>query len=336
MELSRRNLLQSLGILGTELLFSPQIQGYSSSAENHSPVVSQASVAHLAAITQQFRAMQRQGDSFIAGGVKSHIQTIQEALEQTVNDDRRHELWRVLAQTQTLAGFQPIKKTEQGRAKTFFEAAVASAQISGDALLIGASLGHLAHFSLREERNLIKAEQLLRQAQEFVPINHPLNGWFVLVMASLAEKEGHKQECEAYLTDAITNVHHLPQTSDTADLYFTDFSLTSAYIFAVNCWLVLENAEKAYRYLSEMNLEDLADNRRASAYCDASRACAMMGEFELAQQFAFQAIDKASSTRQLYVLPRCLMVAQTLQQKAPDKPYAVAITDYADVALQHN
>jgi len=197
MEPSRRNLLQAFGILGAELFISPQIQGHSSSVENQSLGVSQASFASLATITQRFRAMQRQGDAFIAGGIKSHIQTIQEALEHTLNDNRRYELWRVLAQTQTLAGFHFTKKKERGRAKTFLEAAVTSAQVSGDALLIGASLGHLAQFSLREEQNLKKAKQLLRQAQEFVPIVHPLNGWFVLVMASLAAKEGRKQQCEA-------------------------------------------------------------------------------------------------------------------------------------------
>ncbi len=132
----------------------------------------------------------------------------------------------------------------------------------------------------------------------------------------------------------MAKVHHLPQTPDTVDLYFTDFSLTSTHIFAVNCWLILGDAEKAYGYLNEMSLEDLADNRRASAYCDAFRACAMMGEFELAQRFAFQAIDKASSTQQLYVIPRCMTLAQTIQQKVPDKSYATAITDYAHLILQ--
>ena len=140
--------------------------------------------------------------------------------------------------------FNPTKKTERGRAKTFLEAAVASAQNSGDALLIGASLGHLAHFSLREEQNLMKATQLLHQAQEYVPIVHPLKGWFALVMASIAAKGGHKQQCEESLTDAMANAYHLPQTPDVADLYFTDFSLTSVHMFMVNCWLTIGNEQR--------------------------------------------------------------------------------------------
>ena len=76
-----------------------------------------------------------------------------------------------------------------------------------------------------------------------------------------------------------------------------------------------------------MNLEDVADNRRASAYCDASKACAMLGEFEMAQQLAFQAIDKASATLQQYVIPRCVMIAQAIQQKTPENSYAAAIAD---------
>jgi Bacterial transcriptional activator domain len=336
MEPSRRNFLQTLGILGAEALLPPQIQGYSSFVENRSLDFSQASVASLATITSQFRAMQRRGDVFITNGVHSHVQTIQEALEQTINDHTRRELWRVLAQTQTIAGFNPMKKTERGRTKTFLEAAVASAQNSGDVLLVGASLGHLAHFSLREEQNLVKAEQLLRHAQEYVPAGHPLKGWFALVMASIAAKGGHKQECEAYLTEAMTIVSHFPQTPDFVDPYFTDFSLTSVNIFTVNCWLVIGNATKAYGHLVETNLEDLADNRRASAYCDASKACAMMGEFEMAQRLAFQAIDKASATLQQYVIPRCIAVAQAMKQKIPDTSYAAAIADYAYLALQNS
>ena len=86
-----------------------------------------------------------------------------------------------------------------------------------------------------------------------------------------------------------------------------------------------------------MNLEDLADNRRASAYCDSSRACAMMGDFDLAQQLAFRAIDKAFLTQQFYVIPRCMMVAQTIQQKAPDKPgMQRQLLEYAHLTLQQS
>ena len=54
----------------------------------------------------------------------------------------------------------------------------------------------------------------------------------------------------------------------------------------------------------------------------------------MAQQFAFQAIDKALLTQQRYVIPRCMTLAQTIQQKVPEKPYAAAIIDYAHLALQ--
>ena len=40
-----------------------------------------------------------------------------------------------------------------------------------------------------------------------------------------------------------------------------------------------------------------------------------MEELKLAQQLAAQAIDKTFPTHQLYVIPQCVMVAQTVQQK---------------------
>ncbi len=59
----------------------------------------------------------------------------------------------------------------------------------------------------------------------------------------------------------------------------------------------------------------------------------MVGECEMGQQFAFQAIDKAVSTQQRQVIPRCMTLAQTIRQKVPDAPYAAAITDYARLAF---
>lgn len=317
------------GVLSTERFISPQFPDTLPVADNDTLAVSQASVAHLAAITRHFRAIQRRGDAFIIQGLTSHLQTIHAALEQTIQDTIRHELWKVLAQTQIVASLNPLKKGERARVKTLLEAAVASAQQSEDALFIGMSLGHLAHFTLCEEQNMLKAELLLHQAHASVPVSHPLNGWFALLKASIAAKEGHPQQCEAYLTDAMDHVSRLPQMSDATDLYCTDFSRTSVHVFAVHCWLVLGNAPKAAEHLADIHLEDVANNRQASAYCDASKAYAMMGEFELAQQCALRAIDKASSTQQMSVIPQCLTVAQTIQQKAPGTPYASVITEYA-------
>ncbi len=305
-----------------------QIEELNSSSGIHSIEVSNTSITNLAIITEQFRAMQRRGDVLIVDGINTHIKTIQETLEWTLDDNSRCELWRVLAQTQIVSAFNPMKKTERGRVKTFLETAVASAQNSNDMVLMGAALGHLAQFVLREEQNLTKSLQLIRRAKEYIPTSHPLNGWFLLVMASLAAKAGHEEHCEAHLTDAMTIAHHLPKTPEYTDIYFTDFGLISVQIFIVNSWLTMGNAEKAYTHLTRINLEDLSDNRRASAFCDAAKACAMMEEFPMAQDFAFQAIDKALATRQDYVIARCRELAQMLQKKERGKSYASALTNY--------
>jgi transcriptional regulator with XRE-family HTH domain len=321
---------------GRELFPVVQLEKYNLSSRIYPIEASNTSINNLAIITEQFRAMQRRGDVLIADGINTHIKTIQETLECTLDDNRRCELWRVLAQTQIVAAFNPMKKTEQGRVKTFLETAVASAQNSNDMVLIGAALGHLAQFALREEQNLTKALQLIRRAREHIQTSHPLNGWFLLLMASLAAKAGHEQQCEAHLTDAMTIAHHLPKTPEYTDIYFTDFGLVSAQTFMVNNWLTLGNAEKAYAHLTRINLEDLSDNRRASAFCDAAKACAMMEEFPMAQDFAFQAIDKALATRQDYVIARCRELAQMLQKKERGKSYASALATYIHFVAQES
>ncbi len=308
--------------------------GLDAPGENRSLDLSHASIINLATITQQFRAIQRQGDVLITAGVHAHMQTIQESLACTVDDQRRQDLWKLLALTQIVAAFNPMKKTEQGRVKTFLEAAIASARSSDDIFLVGAALGHLAHFSLRVEQNLEKALQLLHTAQEVVHVPHPLHGWFALIMASLDAKAGQTQHCEAHLTEAMSIAHQLPKTPAFADLYLTDFDLISVHTFMINSWLTMGKAEKAFTHLRETPVEALSDNRRASAFYDASRACIMMGEFDMAQHFAFQAIDKAYATQQWYVIPRCLQLAHTVLQKEPHHSQVSAIADYARIALQ--
>jgi transcriptional regulator with XRE-family HTH domain len=332
MDSCRRHFLEAFGVLGVEVLMSPQ--HYPLLVERHSSGLSAPSIANLASITQQFRAMQRRGDTFIASGVNAHVTTLQAALESTVDDTTRRELWRILALAQLVAGFNPLKKTQLVQAKTLHEAAIASAQMSGDPLLVGATLGHLAHFHLRKEQDTQKAAQLLDRAGEFTRGYEPLNGWFALVKASIAAKEGHRQHCEAYLTDAMTIAHHLRQTPEHTDVYFTDFSLMSAHVFTVNCWLAIRDAKKAQKHFTdEVNLEELSDNRRASAFCDASKASALVGELALAQNYAFQAIDKALSTQQYYVISRCITLAHMIQKKEPHEPHAAAIAEYAHEAL---
>ena len=336
MDPSRREFLQRLGALTTEIVLSSPFPGHSAFAEHHVPDLSQATVVNLATITQQYRQMQRQGNVFLMSSIHAHIQMLQEALGQTTQEHVRHDLWRILAQTQLVGGFQPTKKWQRGQTKTFLESAVASAHNSGDALLFGATLGHLAQYSFREEQNIGKAMLLLSQAQTYVPTSHPLFGWLTLLLASLAAKTGNEQQCEAALHDALTIAHNLPATPSFDDLYCTDFSLISAQVFTIHSWLTLGDARKAHAQLALTNVEALADNRRASAYCDASKTYALMGAGEVAQQFAFQAIDKAMTTQQWYVIPRCLTVAQTLQQQKPESPYAAAITEYAHFTQQYH
>ena len=331
-----RNEQQVFFASGKELFPVTQLKEHNLSPGIYSIEASNTSINNLTIITEQFRAMQRRGDVLIADGINTHIKTIQETLEWTLDDNRRRELWRVLAQTQIVAAFNPMKKTEQGRVKTFLETAVASAQNGNDMVLMGAAFGHLAQFALREEQNLTKALQLIRRAKEYIQTSHPLNGWFLLLLASLAAKAGHEQQCEAHLTDAMTIAHHLPKTPDYADIYFTDFGLVSAHIFMVNSWLTLGNAEKAYTHLTRINLEDLSDNRRASAFYDAAKACTMMEEFPMAQDFAFQAIDKALATRQDYVIARCRQLAQMLQKKERGKSYASALATYVRFVAQES
>jgi len=240
---SRRSVLQTFGVVGAGIIAAPHVL-----VKHHPPDVSAASVANLATITQQYRAMQRRGDTFIRHGLNVHLTTLQDALERAINETIRRELWRVLAQTQLLArlNWHSTKKLELAQVKALNEAAIISAQNSGDRVLVGAALGHLAHLYLSEAQDTQSASQLLDRAREHVQHHHALNGWFDIVTAAIAAKEGNRQECEAAIADAMHAAYSMPQTPESADPYFTDFSLTSVEAFAGNCWLSVEEPEQAY------------------------------------------------------------------------------------------
>ena len=240
MSQSRRSFLQVLGMAGVALIAAPQEFLRSPSLaragrQSENTDVSEATIEYLVFITQQYRTLQRSGIA-TEDGLRSLIAVGQEALECTVNDARRRELWRILAQSQLLARHSITKECDRGRARTWNESAIASARYSGDSLLVGAALGHLGHLHLTWLHDPVSACQLLNQAQEHTK-GHPVSGWFAMVLAAIAAEERKKQECEAWVAEATDIVHGMPETAEYSDLYFTDFNDVGVDAFAGNCLL---------------------------------------------------------------------------------------------------
>lgn len=327
---NRREANKVLSTFGLQLLGSS-----STRADFLSSSFSSASLHNLTVITHQFREMHRRGDPFFWSGLHAHITTIEDILTKTTEDSIRCELWRLFAQTQLLVRLSyqpnPAKRQELAQGKTYNELAIAYAQLSGDTALKGATIGHLAQFYLRQEPDLAKATQYLHEAQPFARGNNALMGWLSLLQASIDAKAGHVRKCEEDLAYAIAIAHDLPQSPEYSDVYYTDFSLVSAQAFCINCWLTIGNPKKAQASFIEMHLADLSENRQASTFYDVSRLYAALGDFNLTQLYAFQAIDKAVKTHQLYVISRCRKLATTILEKERHEPHATAILEYVQI-----
>ena len=320
-------------VLGTFALQS--FVSHSKSSDFLSSPYFSASLHNLTVITQQFREMHRRGDTFFWPGLRAHITTIQDLLTCTTEDNIRRDLWRLFTQAQLLLRLScqpnPANRQELAQGKTSNEFAIAYAQQCGDTALKGGAIGHLAQFYLRQEPDLTKATQYVNEAQPFVRGNDELMGWLSLLQASIDAKAGDERQCEKDLAYAIDRAHVLPQFSKYSDVYYTDFSLVSAQAFSLNCWLTLGNPHKAQACFAEMNLAELSENRQASAFYDASRLYAALGDLNLTQTYAFQAIEKAIKTHQLYVISRCRELATTLLERDMHEPHASAILEYAQI-----
>lgn len=329
MDHSRRSFLQLLG--HTSVFLS--MPAYTSLASSHkSPAnISSDIVGSINAITQNYRTLQRAGLA-TEDGLRNHITLIQGTLENTHHEGQRRELWRNLAQAQLLARHSVTKKTEFMKARTWNEAAIASAQYSGDRLLLGASLGHLGHLYLRESDDLITAQQLIEQAQTYVK-GYPVGGWMSMVAASVAAKEGKKQQCESSINNALEIVYSLPEDPHYTDLYYTDFNITGTNAFVGNSFLQIGEPAKALERLLAIDLEAHSKNRHASTFYDIARAHIAMGELEAAETYATRSIDVALTTDHAYIIPRFIHLAQKIQQHDPNETHAASISEYAHYAL---
>jgi tetratricopeptide (TPR) repeat protein len=229
----------------------------------------------------------------------------------------------MLAEIQLLCRLS-FTKRNLAQAKGFNEAAIASAQQSGDKALLGATIGHLAHFYQRFEQAPEKASRCLEEAQ--TDINKgALAGWFFLLSASIAAMRGDEKTCEGHLFAAWEGAHQ----TEHPDPYFTDFNVTSVKVFAGNCLLTVGKHREAVEWLSGASREELSPNRHASTYYDLARAHAASNQLEEAQQYAIKSIERAVATDNLYIIPRCLHLASAIQQKDPGNPHASTIVEYA-------
>ncbi|MGB8344574.1 MAG: helix-turn-helix transcriptional regulator [Ktedonobacteraceae bacterium] len=333
MNSSRRFFLQMLGAIGVTLVAVPKEALHSAFDDRQNQItdISATTIENLASMIQHCRSLQRAGFA-TQDSLRSLVDLIQNALENTMNNKYRRELWRIQTQSQLLARHSITRKRELGRARTWNELSIASAQYSGDAFLLGATLGHLGHLYVTWQHDSVLARQLISQAQEYTK-GHPISGWFAMVLATIAATEDNKNECEAAIAQATEVVHGLPHTSEWADMYYTDFNVVGVDAFAGNCLIKVGEPEKGLERLAAIDMGILSDNRHASAFYDIACAHAMLGEFEVTQAHAFRAIDKALVTDRLYIIPRLITLARRMQKKDPQEPHAAAIVDYAHAAL---
>ena len=243
----------------------------------------------LAAKTQAYRNLQRNGVN-VERQVRGHIILVQDTLENTINDRKRRALWTILAQSQILVRLSITKEREMVRARTWNETAIASGQYADDALLVAAAIGHLAHLHLIWQHDTVEASHLLDQACDYGHDHPALDGWFSIVRAAIAAKEGKIQQSEDFIRQATETAHTVAHTPEYADAFFTDFGVVGVTAFAGNCLLKSGAPAKALGQLTSMNLEELADNRHASALYDISASYAALGELEPAQAYALRSI----------------------------------------------
>ncbi len=334
---SRRSLLQALGVgaMGVGFISTPSVRLPSlfGPSNGRAGEASDQVIQDIATKIQFYRTLQRSGAN-VEREVRSHIILVQDALESTTNDRKRRELWTLLAQSQILVRLSITKERDMARARTMNESAIASAQYADDVLLVAAAIGHLAHLHLMWQHDTAAASQLLDQARNFGQDHPALAGWFAIVSAAVAAKEGKIQQSEDFIAQATEIAQSVARMPGYADAFFTDFGTAGVTAFAGNSLLKSGVPTKALSQLTSLNLADLADNRQASLLYDISASYAALGELEPVQAYALRSIDKALETDRLYIIPRFIALASQIQKKDRHEPHAASIAEYAHNVLQ--
>ncbi len=281
-----------------------------------------------------FRNLQRSGTSSIESGLRDYVAFLQNALEHTVEDKKRRELWRILAQTQLLLRHNFNGKDEIAKAKTWNETAISSAHQSGDAFLIGGAISHLAHLYLMKEKNMLTASQLLESAEKYIGNHTALKGWITVLQAAMASIDRSKQRSAYLLTKAEDYAMRLPQTSGYIDAVFTEFNTVSVDAWAGYCFLNIGEPLKASERLLAIETQDLSERRQVDHFHDIAKAYAATDELSLAQEYSFQSIDRAVALHRFDAIPRFIDLAKDIQKKEPHEHHAFLIAEYAQHALQ--
>jgi hypothetical protein len=326
--LPRRTFMAGAATLVGAVSTLPLALGHAHPAHSAHASVPDSALASLAAITRHYRAMQRNGLAGIEDGLRGHIATIQGALKMTADDRKRRELWRVLAEAQLLARLNIMKESELGRAKTWNEAAIASARASEDEELVAALIGHLGHLYLMWQQDAVTAEELLTYAGEHTRRGSPLSGWLHLVMGATAARVGHRDRCRAAI-DMAREVAHQTDGAAAEDPFYTDFNVVSVRAFAGNSLFTVGAVREGHDILTSINLGDMVFNRHASTYYDIARAFAADGELEAGKMYAMQAIDSAVDTNRLYMVPRLISWAREMHSGGRDHQHAREVMEYA-------
>ncbi len=330
----RRLLLKvALGLAAEEALpheHMPFVMNQSASVFPLSELV----IAEMKDLALQYRHSQRIGAPLHESMLRGYAAFIQYVLENTIEDQYRRELWRILSLTQILLRHHSNGKDEVAKAKTWNEAAISSAQRSNDSLLVGGTIGHLAHLYLMRQNDMLRAHQLLESAEPFIDNHAALKGWFAIIKATIASKSGNKQSCTYWLSKATDFAFSMPQMPEYADSIFTEFDAASVDSWSGYCLLNVEEPSMAYERLLKIQLYSLSERRQADHYQDIAKACFLTGEHDLAEKYAFQSIDKAKTTRRTDVISRSITFAGEMEKLDAHSSHATKIVAYAQKALE--
>jgi hypothetical protein len=188
--------------------------------------------------------------------LQRHIDTIENLLAITLSQASRRELHRLLAEAQLLAC---AGRTNAERL-TLAERAFASAQLSGDVLLVAAVLSHLGQqYNFRIHQPDV-AEHYLSMAAQSARSDRLLSGWIAAQRAESAAMEQRRGDVSRFLHQAEDFTSALNTSTD--DRFYTAWSTASLLAYQGTCYLHLQSYKEAVNLFENTPLEALSRGRQ--------------------------------------------------------------------------
>ncbi len=316
-ELSRRQVLQTIGVAGAAL-----VTGAAMHAERWKQLsknlgrsqVSTETISHLYAITQNYWSLRASIPALeLLIGVQGHLQTTSQLLKGSLSPANRNDLCGVSGEIGLIAGQICFDMNEYDTARNYYKDSYQAGIESDNIDLQCVALARMS-FTYIEDHQFSAAQVLLMKAENLAAdcSSMTIKCWLKAIEAEIYANMRKSKECMLALEDMENAAS---TTKWDTDVYKTGFNKARMAGYKGVCFVRLEKPDYALAALTEaLAIDSQALRHRLRVSVNMATAYIQQGEIEQGCKIATSVLETTKQTRTLLLLPRLEKFRQTVNR----------------------